>query len=524
MDLAIGLGGDTPARRLSSALHHFDAGDQERAAAVLEETIDRLPSGDLRAEALSRLAIVRLYGDGFTETAHLLQQALSETAPDSPLRVQISITLAYCLLHSNEVEDGLRTAELAVSDAERLDQPHLLSMALGMRVTLQFLSGHGLDDGSLSRALELEDPKAHTALVFRPSVQHALLLEWTGELDRAREALDAIRRRCMENGEEGEYVFVAQHVVTSSVWRGDFVKAGLVAEDTMEQALQLGGNTPLFLATSLRAQLAAYAGQEADARDAIDEALEISGRTGTSRLADRVLAVLTFLEVSLGNYEAAAVAASPMLSSFDPESTPTELPAAAFLPDAIEALVQLERLAEAEPLIEALERNGRRLDRSWMRAVGMRCRSMLLAARGDLDGAHDRAQAAMAAHDGLPMPFERARTLLLVGQLERRQRKKEAASASLQEAFGVFERLNVPLWANRARAELVRANVGPRRSGQLTPSEQRVAELAASGMKNRDVATALFISPKTVEANLARIYRKLGIRSRAELGRHIGRT
>ena len=51
-----------------------------------------------------------------------------------------------------------------------------------------------------------------------------------------------------------------------------------------------------------------------------------------------------------------------------------------------------------------------------------------------------------------------------------------------------------------------------------------MAELAASGMTNRDVAAALFISPKTVEANLARIYRKLGIKSRAELGRHMGKT
>jgi DNA-binding NarL/FixJ family response regulator len=112
----------------------------------------------------------------------------------------------------------------------------------------------------------------------------------------------------------------------------------------------------------------------------------------------------------------------------------------------------------------------------------------------------------------------------VLGQLERRQRKKESASAVLQEATATFEALGTPLWAERARAELVRANVGPRQSGQLTPSEQRVAELAASGMKNRDVANALFISPKTVEANLARIYRKLGIKSRAELGRHIGRA
>jgi DNA-binding CsgD family transcriptional regulator len=56
----------------------------------------------------------------------------------------------------------------------------------------------------------------------------------------------------------------------------------------------------------------------------------------------------------------------------------------------------------------------------------------------------------------------------------------------------------------------------------LTPSERRVAELAASGKTNRDAAAALFISPKTVEANLGRIYQKLGINSRSEVGRVIG--
>jgi ATP/maltotriose-dependent transcriptional regulator MalT len=524
MDLAIGLGGDTADRRLRSALHHFDAGDQERARAVLEETIERLGPGDRRAEALTRLAVVRLYGDGFFEAARLLQRALSEADPDSPLRVQILITLAYALLHANEPRTSVQMAEDAVAQAERLDEPHLLSLALGMRATLRFLCGEGFDEADIDRAVALENPDIFTALVFRPSAQRALLREWTGRLDEAYELLEAIRRRCIEKGEEGELVFIAQHVVLSSIWRGNFGEATLVAEDAMVRARQLGGDTPLFLALSLRAKLAAYAGREDDARAAAAEALEIGRRTGSFRLAERVVAAVGFLEVSLGRYEAAVATLQPLVDRFDPASTPTELPNAAFLADAIEALIQVGRSADAEPLIGALERNGQRLGRAWMLAVGARGRSMLLADRGDLDAATAAAARAIVEQDQLPMPFVRARTLLLLGQLQRRQRRKESASASLKEALDIFERLHIPLWADRARAELVRANVAPRRSGQLTPSEQRVAELAASGMKNRDVATALFISPKTVEANLARIYRKLGIKSRAELGRHMGKA
>ncbi|MDT5237688.1 MAG: hypothetical protein QOF47_3675 [Mycobacterium sp.] len=524
MDLAIGLGGDTADRRLRSALHHFDAGDQERARAVLEETIERLGPGDRRAEALTRLAVVRLYGDGFFEAARLLQRALSEADPDSPLRVQILITLAYALLHANEPRTSVQMAEDAVAQAERLDEPHLLSLALGMRATLRFLCGEGFDEADIDRAVALENPDIFTALVFRPSAQRALLREWTGRLDEAYELLEAIRRRCIEKGEEGELVFIAQHVVLSSIWRGNFGEATLVAEDAMVRARQLGGDTPLFLALSLRAKLAAFSGREDDARAAAAEALEIGRRTGSFRLAERVVAAVGFLEVSLGRYEAAVATLQPLVDRFDPASTPTELPNAAFLPDAVEALIQVGRSADAEPLIGALERNGQRLGRAWMLAVGARGRSMLLADRGDIDAATAAAARAIVEQDQLPMPFVRARTLLLLGQLQRRQRRKESASASLKEALDIFERLHIPLWADRARAELVRANVAPRRSGQLTPSEQRVAELAASGMKNRDVATALFISPKTVEANLARIYRKLGIKSRAELGRHMGKA
>jgi DNA-binding CsgD family transcriptional regulator len=146
----------------------------------------------------------------------------------------------------------------------------------------------------------------------------------------------------------------------------------------------------------------------------------------------------------------------------------------------------------------------------------------LLAAEGDVEAATRMAEQARTVHQRLPMPFERARTQLLLGQLQRRQRQKEVATTTLTEALSAFEGMKTPLWAERTRSELARTRVSPTRALLLTPSEQRVAELAASGLTNRDIGAAVFISPKTVEANLARIYRKLGIHTRAELGRVIG--
>jgi ATP/maltotriose-dependent transcriptional regulator MalT len=388
-----------------------------------------------------------------------------------------------------------------------------------MRVMLCLMRGDGLDEPSLRRALVLEDHDAAIPLAFRPSVQNALLLAWTGELERAHEAMLAIRRRCIERGEENELVFVAFHSGLLEIWRGNFTDATLVADDAMERALQLNGDLPLFVALTIRAALAAYAGRVDEARADATNAVAAGQRSHSETLAEWPVTVLSFLDVSLGNYQAALTTLEPLLSKLDAAPNGTEIIAASFVPDAVEAMIHLGRLADAEPLIERLERNGRRLDRPWMLAVGARCRAMLLAASGDIAAANLAVERAMHEHDRLPMPFERARTQLLLGQLQRRQRHRDAATVPLHEALQTFERLGTPLWADRVRVELVRGVSGRRRSEGLTPSEQRVAELAASGMSNKDIAAELFISPKTVEVNLSRSYRKLNIRSRMELYR-----
>ena len=116
---------------------------------------------------------------------------------------------------------------------------------------------------------------------------------------------------------------------------------------------------------------------------------------------------------------------------------------------------------------------------------------MLLAARGDTSGAVEAVEQAMVAHDRLAMPFERARTQLVLGQLLRRKRLKDASAVNFHDALQTFEQLETPLWVDRARAELGRVNVGARRKVALSPSELRVAELAASGMTNRNIAAAM---------------------------------
>lgn len=522
LDLAIGLGGDTARRRIGSAALHFTAGDSAHARTILERVLDRPASAGLRAEALSLLAVISQLEGSVLEGFDALERALVDAGDDLALRVQILVSLAWAHTHiAGEFAKTSCFIEDAVAGATRLNDPHLLSQALGMSAVVHILLGDGLEEQKLRRAVELESGQAAITVMFRPAVHDAILSAWTGQFDAARAKFLALRRGCIERGEESELVFVTFHQVLNEIWRANFAEAALIAEDTVERARQLGGTLPLAAALTVRALVAAYAGHETDARRDIDDAMGPMRQSGSALLLAWPVAALGFLEVSLGDYRAAITALEPLLDRVTAAPHATEIFVAWFLPDAVESLINVGRLDEAEPLIAAFERNGRRLDRAWMLAVGARCRGMLSAARGDVAGGAQAVQHALGHHEQLTMPFERARTMLLLGQLQRRQRRKETSARTIREALAVFEELDTPLWADRARAELDRSSVGQRRGAGLTPSEKRVAELAASGMTNRDVAATLFISPKTVETNLAHIYRKLGIRSRVELAQHL---
>lgn len=522
IDLAISLGRTTPRRLISSAGHHFNAGDSGRARTLLEEALAQLEPGALRAEAASLLGYVRLLDDSFPEAAALLEGALAEVGDDPAVLVPMLVTLSFALFNAGRLEASAQRVEEAVTRADDSGRPDLLSQALGMRATVRFLGGRGVDEAGLRRALELEDRTANIPFALRASVQNAILRSCAGELDWAHDELTALRQRCIEHGQEGELMLVAFHGVLVEIWRGQFAVAALIAEDTMQLARQLGGDLPLSVALTCRALLAAYMGRVDEARTDVDEAHAANQRCGSVRLGEWPTTALGFLEVSLGNYREALNAVGPLVVKVEMAPTTTEIIAASFIPDAVEAMVALGRLDSADRLISVVERNGARLKRDWMLAIGGRGRGMLLAARGDVAAAVDTVEQAMVAHTRMSMPFERARTQLLLGQLQRRQRAKDASAASFHDALHAFEQLGTPLWVDRARAELGRVSVGARRTVELSSSERQVAELAAAGMTNRKIAAAMFISPKTVESNLARIYAKLGIHSRAELGRHVG--
>ena len=244
LELAIRLGGDTPGRRIDTATHHFAAGDTGRARSLLEDAIAQMPRGADRAEALITLAVVRLDGDSFAEAAHLLKEGLDDSAGNAELRVRMLNTLSYALLNAGDTAAAARIVDDAVSEAVELGNPHLVSMAQSMRAVQQFMRGDGFDEISMRKAILTEDRNANVPLAFRPHVQYAMLLGLIGKLEDARREMLLIRRACVDRGGESELLFVGFHSVLQAVWHGDMSEAALMAEDTMERALLLGGDFP----------------------------------------------------------------------------------------------------------------------------------------------------------------------------------------------------------------------------------------------------------------------------------------
>ena len=521
LDLAVALGGMDPHRRIRAAEHHFHAGDADRARHLLAGLVDELPPGPLRARALNQLARVYVYDDSFAKAARLAARAVAEGEADPATLMASLMLLAFTQFHRGAAAEALESIAQALRLADRVDDPSLTSQALAMRVTIDFHLGRGVDEAGLRRAIECEDRDTDALFALRASAVDVFVQGWIGNLAHAAAAADDLRRRCLERGAENDLMAMTGHATLIEIWRGDLGRAQQLSDETMQRAEMAGGDLIWIIALTLRATVAAHTGRIEEARKDAREAIALAQRGDAPHLAGWPTLAMAAAEVSVADYEAALTAARRLIDGAADLASAGDVVSMWFVPDAVEALVAVGRADDALPLIEALEANGRRLDRPRLLATGARCRAMWFAALRDLPSAVASAHEAMAHHDRLPMPFERARTQFVLGRLQRRQRLAGAARDTLTAALREFERMGAEAWANRARAELANGAT-PGLAHGLSPSEQRVAELAVNGMSNRDLALALSISLKTVEANLTQIYRKLGIRSRAQLAQRIG--
>jgi DNA-binding CsgD family transcriptional regulator len=187
-----------------------------------------------------------------------------------------------------------------------------------------------------------------------------------------------------------------------------------------------------------------------------------------------------------------------------------------WLPEVIEALIGAGELDAAAELLASM--TGRYKDPVSLPASA-RCRGLLAAARGQADEAIAELTLALQLRERISdEPVERGRILLALGSVQRRLKQRRAARESFGAAIDCFEGAEAALWTERAKAELARVSGRvPGSASELTVTEQRVAELVASGMSNRAVAAQLVVTVRTIESTLTKVYAKLGVESRTQL-------
>jgi ATP/maltotriose-dependent transcriptional regulator MalT len=490
-----------------------------RARGLGEEIVAASPGQPIRARALYVIAETWSL-ERLDAAIPLLEEALACVGDDAGLGAQLETSLAMiAIAMANPAAD--RHLRRAVELAELADEPGLLAEAIALRALSRLSTGQGLDEEALERALALEDPDREVPFQLCPSMNVAQAYEFTGRLDQARGLLVGLRDRIAARGQESDLAFVLVQLAATAWLAGDLEGAESKADDALRVASLTGEELFRAFALVVRAPVRAIRGDADGSRVDAADALAISEGIGWAHGASQARWAQAFLALSEGDPRAAVRTLEPVIATVEALGV-YEWPVAIAVPDAIEALVATGELARAAGLTAAFADSGRRFDRPWALAISGRCRALLDAASGELASAQAAAERALVEHQRLPMPFELGRTLLVLGQLQRRRGERRAARESLQQALALFEQLGAPRWAEKTRAEARR--IGVRHApAELTENERLVAELAATGLTNREIAAEMFVSRRTVEANLARAYRKLGVHSRAELGATIAR-
>jgi DNA-binding CsgD family transcriptional regulator len=511
-------GEDLVRRTHQAGVAHHECGDTSLARSVLEQAVDLSIAGPARARVLLELGMALAENEGWRGAWAVFEAALGEAGDDLALRARVEQNLGYTWLFRGDLAASERHARAALQLAEELQEPRVMAEAFTAYPFVEFLLGRGVDQEVLDRGIALEghmegEFKSH---VLRAGFTVAQLLKFTDRLDEARRTFTELLGDAAAHGVESPIPQIRYHLAELECRAGNWDAAMEHARESRAaaQRIRMGAmSAEGHFAVGL---VEAHLGRADSARLEALEGLRVAEAAGEILLLIPNLAVLGFLELSLGRpaeadaYLSRAVELEHAMGVREPAYFRV-------IPDEVEALVALGRLDQAEALLTPFEESGRNLDRAWAIATGARCRALVLAARGDLVGASAAADEALREHDRLPLPFELGRTLLVRGTVERRAKRKREARDTLTKALEVFDGLGAALWVDKARAELARIGGRAASSLDLTATEDKVAALVAAGSTNREVADALFVSVHTVEANLKRIYRKLGIRSRTEL-------
>ncbi|MHA6793564.1 AAA family ATPase [Pseudonocardia bannensis] len=503
------------ARLLAAGRAAFRAGDLPAAAGYAATVRDRSMSAVWTSRGHLVLAEVDLDRRRPARAVQHCAEALAAT--DEP-EVQVAAQVLLARACADDPPAAADHARHALKLAEQHDglPAQLRAEAVKAVVATESLVYGERDEQLLDRAEALEIgapvPPADSAAALRAvllardddtAAAHSILIELLVR------AVDAPSRR-----------FAHVHLAQACLWLGEWGVAERHAEDGVNAAHAGGRGPDVVEAVFVHGLVAAYRGRSQIAAVAAEELGCGEGPYGSDWAACRGAGLRAFLAMAAGD----AREADTWFTRCTQLATAADLHEP-FLrrwqADHAEALVAIGDLDRASAVLDALEQRSALLGRTSGLAACRRGRALVFAAGGDAGSATAAAGAAVAGLDRAGLPYDRARALLAAGQVRRRFKEKAGARDHLDEALRIFDDLGAEVLAARARRELGRVGVRSAGPAELTETEARVADLAAAGNTTRQIADQLFVSPKTVEANLTRIYRKLGVANRVELSRRL---
>jgi DNA-binding NarL/FixJ family response regulator len=493
----------------------YSSGDSEGAARLARDALAAGAEDRERAELLLALGRVEHERDPQAAGA-ALRAALDQAGPDSSLTVELLVQLAAAEYDCRRPRKALELAERAEAIAEHVGDSALLALAVG---SVAFFEGDLTGEipfARFERAVALEEEAGRRIGEFSAAFDYGqeLLDAWV--LEPARAIFERLVARARSDGSAtlAEYVDKLAFV---ELCAGNLAAASTLAHEAVDLASQIGRSSTEAVALFRLGWIEGLRGSVDAARVACEQSLRLAA--GSNGFLRGARLSLGYLESSLENYDAAWAYLDPSQPATG--ELPPERPVV-HVPEMVEVLAALGRTEEARAKLTPFATRAAELDRRLALARAAHCRGLILAADSDLGTAEDALEAAVAqgVANGWPIPLGRA--LLSLGSVQRRRRHKADARRSLGRAVALFDDAGAVIWRDRTRRELGRIGGRSAPAGPgLSPTEHEIARLVALGCSNKQVAHDLHLSVKTVEWNLSKIYRKVGVRSRTEfVARH----
>ena len=508
-------------RRLSNAaVSGLLAGRGNRAIALLDRALPLIAESGAHADAVLLREQIATWVDRPMAAHSSLVDEAGRIETDDPARAAVLLTYACgpCFMAA-EIVEAKRTAARALALAERSGVPAVISsaeIALGEALLL-----HGEPRGQELIRKALASPAGRQAdLTHSMEVLYAAdFLVYVEDFDIAGLLLENAIRSQRKAGAPALLPYPLSVRSELEFRTGRWIEAYADATEAVELASETGQLSSSTYCHVCLARLEAALGQTAECLSRLALARRLAERFGTNSIPSYTWAIEGFLNVGLENWHAAI----ECLTIAREEARRREMLEPGVLRwhgDLIEAYLRVGSRGEAEAVLEELEGQAQTTGRLWARVAAGRTQGMM-ASPENLEGAFE---AALALAETAGDPFELARTRLAYGEGLRRLRRRAEARTQLRSAIATFEQLGARPWTQRAERELAATGERlQRRTGtnsrDLTPQEMRVCVAVARGDTNREVATQLFLSLKTVESHLTSAYGKLGLRSRSELAR-----